>query len=71
MEKARDRLIYHAKHITNEGGKLIIPSFAIGRTQTLVYYLKEIFDKDVTDDIEHSNKLLESVKICSILSRLP
>jgi metallo-beta-lactamase family protein len=27
------------------GGKLIIPSFAVGRTQTLVYYLHQMIDK--------------------------
>jgi metallo-beta-lactamase family protein len=29
----------------NRGGKIIIPSFAVGRTQTLVYYLHQMIDK--------------------------
>jgi metallo-beta-lactamase family protein len=49
MEKARMMLINYAKHISKEGGKLLIPSFAIGRTQTLVYFLNEIFEKGEID----------------------
>ena len=49
MEKASKLLIDHAKHVSKEGGKLLVPSFAIGRTQTLVYYLNEIFEKGEID----------------------
>ncbi|HUT80970.1 MAG TPA: MBL fold metallo-hydrolase RNA specificity domain-containing protein [Candidatus Bathyarchaeia archaeon] len=49
MDKGRDTLIKLAKHVSQEGGKLIIPSFAIGRTQTLVYFLNEIFEKQIID----------------------
>jgi len=49
MEKARDLLIDYAKHISQEGGKLIIPSFAVGRTQILVYFLNSIFEKGIID----------------------
>jgi metallo-beta-lactamase family protein len=31
----------------NNGGKVIIPAFAVGRTQTLVYYLHRMIDDDL------------------------
>ncbi len=49
MGRAAQDLIQYAKHIYNEGGKLIIPSFAIGRTQTLVYFLNETFENEEID----------------------
>ncbi|MBN1329788.1 MAG: MBL fold metallo-hydrolase [Candidatus Heimdallarchaeota archaeon] len=49
MNEGRDTLIKLAKHVSHEGGKLIIPSFAVGRTQTLVYFLNEIFEKKIID----------------------
>jgi metallo-beta-lactamase family protein len=49
MEKSRDQLIKETKHVSQKGGKLIIPSFAIGRTQTLVYFLNEIFEDGIVD----------------------
>lgn len=33
------------------GGKVIIPSFAVGRTQTLVYILHKLFDQDRIPDM--------------------
>jgi len=47
MERATKTLGDFAKYITREGGKLIIPSFALGRTQTLIYFLNELFEKDI------------------------
>jgi len=49
MEKASRLLVDYAKHVANKGGKLLVPSFAIGRTQTLVYFLNEIFEKGEID----------------------
>jgi metallo-beta-lactamase family protein len=49
MERAQEQLIEHVKHVSQEGGKLIIPSFAIGRTQILIYFLNEIFEKGIVD----------------------
>ena len=49
MGKAAQRLIDYAKHVYDEGGKLVIPSFAIGRTQTLVYFLNEVFENSTLD----------------------
>ncbi|MBK5112712.1 MAG: MBL fold metallo-hydrolase [Candidatus Heimdallarchaeota archaeon] len=47
--KARDMLIDYVKHVSQEGGKLIVPSFAIGRTQILIYFLNDIFEKGIVD----------------------
>ncbi len=49
MGNAAQELIQYAKHIYKEGGKLIIPSFAIGRTQTLIYFLNETFENEDID----------------------
>ena len=32
--------------VINEGGKIIIPAFAVGRTQTIVYLLHKLFDQN-------------------------
>lgn len=32
--------------VINEGGKVIIPAFAVGRTQTIVYMLHKLFDQN-------------------------
>lgn len=32
-------------HTVNRGGKVIIPAFAVGRTQALVYYLHQMMDR--------------------------
>jgi metallo-beta-lactamase family protein len=37
--------------ICRSGGKLIIPSFSVGRTQTLVYFLHELFDQERIPDV--------------------
>jgi len=49
MERASNLLVEYAKHVSKEGGKLLVPSFAVGRTQTLVYFLNEIFEKGEID----------------------
>ena len=32
--------------VINDGGKVIIPAFAVGRTQTIVYLLHKLFDQN-------------------------
>jgi metallo-beta-lactamase family protein len=49
MERSAQILINQVKHMYKAGGKLIVPTFAIGRTQTLVYFLNEIFEKGEVD----------------------
>ncbi|MBP9580619.1 MAG: MBL fold metallo-hydrolase [Ignavibacterium sp.] len=37
--------------VINEGGKIIIPAFAVGRTQTIVYVLHKLFDQNRIPEI--------------------
>jgi metallo-beta-lactamase family protein len=41
----KDRLAEIANTTAARGGKIIIPAFAVGRTQLLVYYLRELEDE--------------------------
>jgi metallo-beta-lactamase family protein len=41
----KDRLAEIINETANRGGKIIIPAFAVGRTQLLVYYLRELEDE--------------------------
>jgi metallo-beta-lactamase family protein len=41
----RDRLAEIVNATAQRGGKVIIPAFAVGRTQLLVYYLRELEDE--------------------------
>jgi metallo-beta-lactamase family protein len=45
MAKNRDRLKEFVKQIIANKGVLLIPAFAIGRTQTLLYELNELIEK--------------------------
>ena len=42
---AKDRLTEIINAAAERGGKIIIPAFAVGRTQLLVYYLRELEDE--------------------------
>jgi metallo-beta-lactamase family protein len=39
--EARDELLDVVRRTYNRGGKVIIPAFSVGRTQTIAYYLQE------------------------------
>ena len=41
----KDRLAEIVNRTAERGGKIIIPAFAVGRTQLLVYYLRELEDE--------------------------
>jgi len=41
----KQRLAEIINHTAERGGKVIIPAFAVGRTQLLVYYLRELEDE--------------------------
>ncbi len=43
--QAAEELERVVQRTVNRGGKVIIPSFAVGRTQELVYYLHEMIDR--------------------------
>ena len=42
----REDLAQTLREVTQSGGKIIVPSFAVGRTQMLVYLLHELFDQN-------------------------
>jgi metallo-beta-lactamase family protein len=44
-----DELAAILEQAHRDGGNVIIPSFAVGRTQELLYFLREIFDKHQLD----------------------
>ena len=44
-DQAYEELQAIVQRTVDRGGKIIIPSFAVGRTQTLVYYLHQMIDK--------------------------
>ena len=44
-DQAYDELQTVLSRTIERGGKIIIPSFAVGRTQTLVYYLHQMIDR--------------------------
>ena len=44
-ESAKDRLTAIINDTAGRGGKIIIPAFAVGRTQLLIYYLRELEDE--------------------------
>ncbi len=41
----KDSLCQVIKKTTDRGGKIIVPSFSVGRTQEIVYLLSELFDE--------------------------
>jgi len=41
IDQAREKLIEVVKRTYARGGKVIVPAFSVGRTQTIVYYLHE------------------------------
>lgn len=43
-----------------EGGKVIIPAFAVGRTQELLYYLRELYESGKFAGYEHCPVFLDS-----------
>jgi metallo-beta-lactamase family protein len=45
IDTARDRLAEAITRTVERGGKIIIPSFALERTQMVAYYLKQLFDE--------------------------
>lgn len=46
IEMAEDKLAETINRVIARGGKIIIPSFALGRTQELVYSLHKLFDTE-------------------------
>ena len=46
-----EELAATVREVAQAGGKIIIPAFAVGRTQLLVYILHKLFDRDRLPDI--------------------
>lgn len=51
MGNAREALAALVRRVAGRGGKLLIPAFALGRTQELVYALHELFRADEIPEI--------------------
>jgi metallo-beta-lactamase family protein len=47
--RPQDELAAILKQAKREGGNVIIPAFAVGRTQELLYFLRDIFEKQQID----------------------
>ncbi|MGL1902370.1 MAG: MBL fold metallo-hydrolase [Fibrobacterales bacterium] len=50
-ENVEDELAETICEVTSKGGKLIIPAFAVGRTQLLVYIMHKLYDQGRIPDI--------------------
>jgi metallo-beta-lactamase family protein len=46
VEHAADDLAFYINRTVKRGGKVIIPSFALGRSQEIIYYLSELMKGD-------------------------
>lgn len=51
MEDAYEEFIDAVKRTVNRGGKVIVPAFAVGRTQNLTYFLSEAIENGDLPDI--------------------
>lgn len=50
-EDVEEELSGYVRTVAKEGGKIIIPAFAVGRTQLLVYLLHKLFDQNRIPDM--------------------
>lgn len=51
MEDMEEELAATVRELTESGGKIIIPAFAVGRTQLVVYILHKLFDQNRIPEI--------------------
>jgi metallo-beta-lactamase family protein len=51
VEETAERLGQIVKHTAERGGKLLIPAFAVGRTQTVVYFLHQLIRAGKLPDV--------------------
>lgn len=51
VEEVEEELAQTINKIVNDNGKVIIPAFAVGRTQTIVYVLHKLFDQNRIPEI--------------------
>jgi len=50
-EQVEEELAQTVNQVVNDNGKIIIPAFAVGRTQTIVYVLHKLFDQNRIPEI--------------------
>ncbi|HEX9251213.1 MAG TPA: MBL fold metallo-hydrolase [Ignavibacteriaceae bacterium] len=50
-EEVEEDFVSTINPVINRGGKIIIPAFAVGRTQTIVYMLHKLFDENRIPEI--------------------
>ncbi len=48
------------KSTFNKGGNVIIPSFAVGRTQEILYYIREIYARRLVDEFDRFSVYVDS-----------
>ena len=53
-------LAYHIQRTFDRGGNLVIPSFAVGRTQELLYFLREIKERKLIWGHDHFKVYVDS-----------
>ena len=51
VEHMEEELAKTVRDVTDSGGKIIIPAFAVGRTQLIVYILHKLFDQNRIPEI--------------------
>ncbi len=51
VEDVEEELAEIVNNTVSEGGKILIPAFAVGRTQQVVYYLHKLFNQNRIPDI--------------------
>lgn len=50
-EDVEEELASTVREVTEQGGRIIIPAFSVGRTQLIVYYLHKLFDDGRIPDV--------------------
>lgn len=50
-EEVEEDFVSTINPVINRGGKIIIPAFAVGRTQTIVYMLHKLFDQNRISEV--------------------
>ena len=60
MHEAKEQLCRIVLETFRAGGKVIIPAFAVGRTQELLYYLRELYEAGRFAGYEHCPVFLDS-----------
>ena len=71
VDQTKDRLAQIVRSTVEHGGKIIIPSFALERTQEIVYYLNQLLLEDRIPDIPICVDSPLAVNITDIFMRHP